>query len=81
MINIILTFFCFVALYFWCNYNYKYIVISINSREVIKVHSKPMSYFKAKQKLDKLREQYYNQTLSGYRCNSEAFIIKFNVIR
>ena len=58
----------------------KYIVISINTRSNIKVHTQPTSYINARKKQELLKQQYYNQTLSGYPCTGEVFLLKFDII-
>ena len=67
--------------YFLWNYtSSKYIVVSMNTRSNIKVHTHPISYINARKKESILKEQYNNQTLSGYSCKSQVFLLKFNPI-
>ena len=50
----------------------KYIVMSSNERNVLKVHTKPIPFSDAVDIYCRLKEQYNFQN-----CNNEAFIVKF----
>ena len=73
----LIGFFTYILWY----YSYsKYIVVSENIRSNIKVHTKPVSYADAIKKQRILKEQYNNQTLSGYSCKSQVFLVRFDKI-
>lgn len=59
------------------NYYAKFIVISRNDNNVLKVHTKPVSLFEAKEIKKKIKTQHYNQTINGFRIKKEIFIVKF----
>ena len=53
-------------------YYVKFIVVSNNKNNKLKIHTKPISLTKALEIQKKLQDQYYHQYYEG-----EAFIIKF----
>ena len=55
----------------------KFIVVSNNENNILKIHTKLISLTKAIEIHKNLKTQYYNQTLSGFPIKKEVFIIKF----
>ena len=56
----------------------KFIVVSNNKNNILKIHTKPISLTNALEIQKKLKDQYYHQSISGsIDYKKEAFIIKF----
>ena len=73
----IITIFIMILLYslfidIYNKYYEKFIVVSNNTNNKLKIHTKPISLTKALEIQKKLEDQYYHQYYEG-----EAFIIKF----
>ena len=59
-------------------YYVKFIVVSNNKNNILKIHTKPISLTKALEIQKKLQDQYYHLSISGnIDYKKEAFIIKF----
>lgn len=67
----------FLFLNIYDNYYAKFIVISKNENNILKIHTKkPIHLFKAIKIKKQLKKQYYHMTLSGFRINKEVLILK-----
>jgi hypothetical protein len=68
---------CILSFEIYNKYYVKFIVVSKNDNDILKIHTLPISLNKAIKIRKKLKTQHYNQTLSGFPIKKEIFILKF----
>jgi hypothetical protein len=65
-------------IFYFCDKTYaKYIVIS-NNNNILKLHSNPVTFSKAKNIKYNLIKQYHSQTLNRFPVYKDVSIIRFN---
>ena len=58
-------------------YCVKFIVVSNNDYNTLKIHTKPVPLNKAINIQKSLKNQYYYQTVNGFPIHKDVFIMKF----
>ena len=69
-----------MSVFVWQRYYTKYIVVTMNTELGIRVHSIPMSYNRAKEKVKKFSEQLNRQRLAGHPVARRVFMLRFDIM-
>jgi hypothetical protein len=75
--NLFSTLFYFVSIHFYNKLYTKYIVISDSNNNILKIHSKPLSFDSANKYKNKLIANDRNKRLDGYSVKRTYLILKF----
>lgn len=75
--NLFSTLFYFVSIHFYNKLYTKYIVISDCNNNILKIHSKPLSFDSANKYKNKLIANDRNKRLDGYSVKRTYLILKF----
>jgi len=77
-LNLFSTLCYFITIHFYNKLYTKYIVISDNNNNFLKIHSRPLSFDAANKYKNKLMTKDRNKRLDGYSIKRTFLILKFN---